>query len=48
LAQRAQIMMLEDYVGSKFLLFSDKYTWIKPSEYMIKENKSKIVFSLPS
>lgn len=26
LAQRAQMTMLEDYVGSKFLLFSDKYT----------------------
>lgn len=26
LAQRAQIIMLEDYVGSKFLLFSNKYT----------------------
>lgn len=48
LAQRAQIMILEDYIGTKFLLFSDKYTWIKPSEYMIKDNKSKIVFSSPS
>jgi hypothetical protein len=48
LAQRTQIRVLENNIGIRYLNYSDKYHWIKPSESIIKNKISNTVYSLPS
>jgi hypothetical protein len=39
---------LENSIGIRYLSYSDKYNWIKPSESIIKDKISNTVYSLPS
>jgi len=47
LAQRTQIREYENIIGTKYLNYSDKYTWIKPTESIINRNKSSVSYGVP-